>query len=133
MIVVDTNVIAYLLIEGEHTAAARRAFARDPEWSAPLLWRSELRNVLAQYLRRGAMALRQAAALQEAAERLVAGREYAPPSRDVLALAEVSGRSAYDCEFVAVARALGAALVTSDQQLRRAFPTLTVSLESFGA
>ena len=53
MIVVDTNVIAYLLIPGQHTAAARGTLARDAEWAAPLLWRSELRNVLALYLRKG--------------------------------------------------------------------------------
>lgn len=133
MIVVDTNVIAYLLIDGEHTAASRRVFAHDPEWCAPLLWRSELRNVLALYLRRGSMTLEQATALQEAAEGLLARREYIPRSRDVLALAAASGRSVYDCEFVATAQRVGVPLVTSDRQLRRAFPALTESLESFGA
>lgn len=133
MIVVDTNVIAYLLIDGDHTAASRRAFGRDPDWCAPLLWRSELRNVLALYLRRGSMRLEQATALQESAEEILGAREYVPRSREVLALAATSGRSAYDCEFVVTAQQLGVPLVTSDRQLRHAFPTVTVSLESFGA
>ena len=51
MIVVDTNVLAYLLITGERSAEAERALRKDPFWAAPLLWRSELRNVLALYMR----------------------------------------------------------------------------------
>ncbi|MCO6439628.1 MAG: hypothetical protein J5I81_00810 [Nitrococcus mobilis] len=51
MIVADTNLLIYILLAGEHTLAAERVFQRDPEWAAPLLWRSEFRNVLALYLR----------------------------------------------------------------------------------
>ena len=108
MIVVDTNVIAYLLLPGEHTAAARAALATDAAWAAPLLWRSELRNVLAMYLRRRHLALSEALEVQMAAEDLLAGREYAVESAVVLTLAVASGRSAYDCEFVALAVKLDA-------------------------
>ena len=47
MIVVDTNVICYLLMPGERTAAAERLYRADPEWIAPRLWLDELLNVLA--------------------------------------------------------------------------------------
>lgn len=133
MIVVDTNVLAYLLIPGQYTAAARATLARDAEWAAPLLWRSEFRNVLAVYLRRKHLTLGEAVALQQAAEALLAGREYAVDSRDVLTLAAESGRSAYDCEFAAVARALGVPLVTSDAQVLGSFPELAIALRTFGA
>ncbi len=51
MIVVDTNVICYLLMPGERTAAAERLFREEPEWIAPRLWLDELLNVLATYER----------------------------------------------------------------------------------
>ena len=51
MIVVDTNVIAYLFLPGEYTPLAERLLQKDPDWVAPVLWRSELRNVFALYVR----------------------------------------------------------------------------------
>ena len=51
MIVVDTIVIAYLFMPGDHTEAARLTRAADAAWAAPLWWRSEFRNGLALYLR----------------------------------------------------------------------------------
>ena len=133
MIVIDTNVMAYLLMPGQYTAAARSTFARDPQWAAPILWRSEFRNVLALYLRKNLLSLQQAVALQEAAEDLVAGREHVPESGAVLAIAEASGRTAYDCEFIAVARHLRVPFITSDRQLLTSFPTEAVALKAFGS
>ena len=37
MIVADTNLIAYLLINGEHTHLAEKIFQKDADWVAPLL------------------------------------------------------------------------------------------------
>ena len=128
MIVVDTNVVAYLHLPGRYTAEARAALARDAAWAAPLLWRSELRNVLATYLRQGHLTLAHAMEVQGAAEALLAGREYAVESARVLELAVASRRSAYDCEFVALAQALGLPLVTSDRQVVARFPETAIGL-----
>ena len=133
MIVVDSNVIAYLLLPSEHTAAAEALLEQDPDWAAPVLWRSEFRNVLALYLRQRHLALATALELQEAAEALLAGREYSVDSDDVLSLANESGRSAYDCEFVAVARALGVPLITTDRQLVSSFPQIARHIRAFGS
>ena len=122
MIVVDTNVIAYLYLPGAHASAVEALLARDPDWAAPLLWRSEFRNILAGYLRRGALTLEQAIAIQAEAEGLLSGREYDVESGDVLELVHGSDCSAYDCEFVSLAIRLRAALVTADKQLLKAFP-----------
>ena len=130
MIVVDSNIVAYLLIEGDRTDAARRALVKDPEWIAPSLWRSELRNLLMGYLRSGAMTLDSALTVVSLAEARVA-TPTAPETRSVLELALRSGCSAYDCEFVAVAERTDVTLVTEDRRLLSAFPARAVSLEAF--
>ena len=128
MIVVDTNVIAYLFIPCEFTARAEDLFRRDPGWAAPVLWRSELRNVLATQVRRRSLTLELASAIQAEAEDLMAGREYQVPSADVLRIAAESGCSAYDCEYVLLARQMNVPLVTSDKAVLAAFPGTAVAL-----
>ena len=122
MIVVDTNVIAYLLIPGPWTEAAEDLLQADPVWAAPPLWRSEFRNILAGYLRRGTLSFEQTLALQSTAESLLAGHETSVDSRAVLELVRGSDCTAYDCEFVALARQSGSVLYTLDAKLLAAFP-----------
>ena len=128
MIVVDSNVLAYLYLPGEFTAAAETLMERDSEWSAPLLWRSEFRNILAGYLRRGQLTFSQAHALQSEAEDLLKDGEYEVDSGSVLELVRDSECSAYDCEFVALAMRLGTRLVTMDGKVLRSFPDISVPL-----
>ncbi len=128
MIVVDSNVVAYLYLPGEFTASAEKLLAREPEWVAPLLWRSELRNILALYMRKKLLDFDQAFRIQREAEALLADHEYNVDSFEVLTLARESGCSAYDCEFVVLAKQLGVKLATMDAKLRKAFPTMTVGL-----
>lgn len=128
MIVVDSNILAYLYLPGEFTAATEVLLEQEPEWTAPLLWRSEFRNILAGYVRRGMLSFEQACSLQAEAEALMAGFEFEVHSRDVLELVRDSECSAYDCEFVALAERLDAKLVTMDKKVLKAFPTRAVSL-----
>ncbi len=128
MIVVDTNVIAYLWLPGALTARAEALLRRDPEWAAPLLWRSELRNVLATMLRRGDVDLDLAAGIMARAEAHLRRREFTVPSSEVLRFAERSRCSAYDCEFVVLARELGVSLVTTDRRVLSSFPETAVPL-----
>jgi predicted nucleic acid-binding protein len=131
MIVVDTNVVAYLLLGGERTPGARRAFQKDPLWAAPILWRSEFRNVLGAYLRRGTLTHADALEVMREAEALFRGSEYSLESGQVLRLVSESSCSAYDCEFVALAQQLDVPLVTSDAEMLREFPQTATSLEAF--
>ena len=121
MIVVDANVLVYLILPGERSEAAQALLQRDPEWAAPLLWRSELRQVLSSYVRRGDLSLEAAADLWSRADAVVAGRQHLVPTRLILTLAAESGCSAYDCEYVALAQLLSVPLVTEDQELLAAF------------
>lgn len=87
MIVVDTNLIGYLLINSERSRQAEQALRLDPHWTAPLLLRSELRNVLAAQMRAKRINLALAQAIMAQAEDLMKGREYTVSSLDVLHLA----------------------------------------------
>lgn len=131
MIVVDSNIIAYLYLPGDMTVRAETLLESDPEWVAPLLWRSELRNILAGYMRRGTLNRDTAQELQLEAEKLLAGGEHEVDSRLVLKLVNDSDCSAYDCEFVALAMTLGVKLVTMDTKLLKAFPRQTSALPDF--
>jgi predicted nucleic acid-binding protein len=132
VIIVDTNVLVYLLLPGEHTEQAERVLRRDPVWAAPLLWRSEFRNVLAVYMRQGRLSLDQALRLMDNAEILLQGREYTVSSVGVLSLVAGTRCSAYDGEFVALAQDLGLPLVTSDARLLAAFPATVIAMDMFG-
>lgn len=128
MIVVDSNILAHLYLPGDRTAAAEALLKQDPEWAAPVLWRSEFRNILAGYMRRRTITFEQACSVQSEAESLLAGAEFEVDSRSVLELVRDSDCSAYDCEFIALAIKLDTKLATVDKKLLREFPTRAVVL-----
>jgi predicted nucleic acid-binding protein len=131
LIVVDTNIIAYFLLPGEHSLAAERAFRKDPSWAAPLLWRSEFRNILAALSRRRIIDAATGLMIMEEAERLMDENEYMVDSAEVLALCGRSPCSGYDCEFAALARQFRIPLVTLDEAILSAFPENAVGLKKF--
>lgn len=130
MIVVDTNILAYLYLPGDRTKQAEALLGSEPDWAAPVLWRSEFRNILAGYIRRKAITFDQACTLQNEAESMLAGAEFEVDSSAVLELVRGSDCSAHDCEFVALALKLNARLVTADKKLLAAFPRLAVPLSA---
>jgi len=128
MIVVNSNVLAYLYLPGEYTASAEALLEQEPDWAAPVLWRSEFRNILVGFMRRGSLTFEQACGLQREAESLLAGSEFEVDSLGVLELVRDSNCSAYDCEFISLAVRLETTLVTMDRKLLRAFPKCAVAL-----
>jgi predicted nucleic acid-binding protein len=131
VIVADTNLISYLLIQGERTAAARLAWQRDPGWLVPTLWRSEFLNVLWLSVRAGVLNEAEAHRVWEHASEHLGLGEREPDAVSVLRTALRDGITAYDAQFVCVAEELGLDLVTSDGKLLAARPDLAVSLEEF--
>lgn len=127
MIVADTNTIAYLYLPTAHSDEVVRLLYRDPHWVAPLLWRSEFRNVLALYVRKSIIDLDTAIAMQAQAESQFSDNEYAVNSMDILVLAGETGCSAYDCEFVSLAMSLNLTLVTGDRKLVQTFPGIAMT------
>ena len=88
MIVVDTNILAYLFLPGEFSGSAGNLLLEDSEWAAPVLWKSEFRNILVGYVRKGLLSSAQSRQVQKMAEELLHENEFLVPSNDVLELAE---------------------------------------------
>lgn len=129
MIVVDTNVIAYLYLPTKYTPHAEKLLEENPVWVAPHLWRSEFRNVLALYLRKNIITYEKALQIQAEAENLMAGNEYEMKSINILSLVNSSKCSAYDCEFVSLAINLNTTLYTMDKKVITEFPVLSRPLK----
>lgn len=122
MIVTDANILIYRLVPNSRSQDAMALAQFDAEWAAPVLWRSEVRNVLAGYLRSGRLGSREAETAMELGTACLLGGEHYVSNHAVFDLVSQSRCSAYDCEYVALAQALGTILVTEDQALLRAFP-----------
>ena len=130
MIVADTNLIVYLFITGDQTSLAQKVLDLDPQWIVPPLWQSEFRNVLAASMRRG-MTLLEAKQIMEDALQTMEKRQIMPANEKILELIAESDCTAYDCEFIALAKQLGIPVVTADKQLLRQFSDWAISLEEF--
>ncbi len=131
MIVADTNIISYLLLPTEYTNSVENLFKIDSFWIAPVLWKSEFRNVLALYIRNKTITLEKAMQLQEAAETIIFQKEYDVSSSQVLTLINKSNCSSYDCEFIALALHFETSLITQDKKLLREFPSTAVSVSDY--
>lgn len=133
MIVADTQLAVYATIRGDNSGLAAQVFEKDREWAAPLLWRSEYRSALLGYMRQREMTLQRAINAFSVAQRLFGGREHLIQAPDVLSLAVDNSITAYDLEFVVLARQLSVPLVTFDKQVLAAFPGVAVAPAVFVA
>jgi len=124
MIVVDTNIISYLYLSSNHSQQSEELLSFDSNWVAPILWRSEFRNVLAQYLRKKLLKLEEVLLIIQQAEKLLTDHEYEISSAHIMQLVKSSQCSAYDCEFVALAKYLDVPLITADKKILREFPEI---------
>jgi predicted nucleic acid-binding protein len=131
MIVVDANVIAYFLLQTEKTEVAEQIWAKDMNWFAPLLWRSEVRNILTNYIRNNLLTLERAQIVMDKAHELMHEREHFVSSARVLELATSSRCTAYDCEYVALAHQFGLSLVTFDKAITQNFPATAILPQNF--
>lgn len=131
MIVVDTNIIAYLYVSGKRSHLVEKLLVTDADWHAPILWRSEFRSVLSQYLHRSLLQLDEIFIILQQAEKLMRDSEYEIPSAQIMQLVNSSSCSAYDCEFVTLAQHLNVPLITEDKKIIREFPKIAMSMEMF--
>jgi predicted nucleic acid-binding protein len=124
--VVDTNVVAYLLLGTERYVDEARTFmvTLDEAW-APALWEAEFANVLWMAIRNKILTI------EEATSRLALTDSlgiHAVPNRTLwqgaLVRAHQSGVAVYDTLFVELAAREQLPLATFDVALLRAFPNI---------
>ena len=131
MIVVDTNIMVRLVVGGEDGAEAALLLKRDTEWAAPGILVSELRNVLLGFVRRSTVTPEQAKAMSDDASVILGDRIVNVSGSQVIDVALQCGLTAYDAEFVALARTLGVSLVTLDNDILQGATDVAVSLQTF--
>jgi predicted nucleic acid-binding protein len=129
MIVVDCSVIVgwVVAVDAYHDLAVATRH-KDPAWHAPFLYRSEFRSVAAGYLRKGELL----ETLLAAGALAVQGVEaHQVTDAEVFSVLKASPVSAYDAEYIALARRLACPLVTTDQVVLRQWPGLAIRLSDF--
>jgi predicted nucleic acid-binding protein len=127
VVLVDTNILAYLMIEGDRTAYAQKLFERDSDWCSEAFVMVEFSNIIATCVRTDALSRAQGARLMTEAQALL------PTLHNMLNMQALEtamqyGISAYDARFISLARQLKLKLVTEDAKLRTAVPPWTISL-----
>jgi predicted nucleic acid-binding protein len=125
--VVDTNVIAYLLLGTEaFVDEARACLEQVATPLAPSHWEAELTNVVWMAVKAGVLSASDGPARLGLARRL--GIESVPTStlsQGALLRAIETGVSVYDTLFVELAARSACPMVTFDKAVLKAFPDLT--------
>lgn len=131
MIVVDTNIISYLLIPNDrYNQLADELYQKDNNWVSPILWRHELLSVLSIYLRQNIIGFTACKSIYQEAVEIVSTR----PISDfemVFNIVENSQLSSYDCESVALANENKLPLITEDKKIIREFPDIAYSIKDY--
>lgn len=131
MIVTDTNIIAYLMIQGNLTNQAKKVFNRDSDWVVPGLWKHEFLNIMATLVNTERAELNNVILCYEKAIKLFSRLEKEPNYRNVLTISTHHRISAYDAQFVSLAMELDVPLITEDKRLLDKFPDNTQIMDQF--
>jgi predicted nucleic acid-binding protein len=125
-VVVDTNVIAYLLLGTKgFVDEARKALRTEVELLAPAHWEAELANVLWMAVRSGVLAAEEGPVRLSLARRLGIDTVLTGTlCQGALLRSVASGISVYDTLFVELAARTDCPLVTFDKAVLKAFPEI---------
>lgn len=131
MIVVDANIIIYLVRETPLTSLSREVYARDSDWVVPEIWEAEVLNGLLREVRAGYLELKHAITASTNAALILSGKAHKCEHSAVLRIAQDAGLTAYDAYYVALARSLGVPLVTEDGKIIKNCSDAARSIKAF--
>lgn len=107
MIIVDANVITYMILKGDFSKDCGDLFIMDSDWSAPRLWRDEVSNVLVTYERGGLLSREESLLAFSDAEAVMGANDFDVKVERALTVAHQTGCSGYDSQYIALAEDLG--------------------------
>lgn len=127
-VVVDTNVVAYLLLGTEgFVHEAKACFGTVSSPIAPAHWEAELTNVVWMAVRAGILSPEEGPVRLSLARRLrVEPVATATLCQGALLRSVASGVAVYDTLFVELAARTGCPLVTFDKAVLKAFPDVAI-------
>jgi predicted nucleic acid-binding protein len=131
VIIVDTDILAYSLIEGARSEMAHRLRKLDPDWRAPQLWRAEFVSVVNKYLKAKYFSLVDAHEVLAAATRIFDGIVMSVEMSTILSIAMETGASTYDAHFLALAQRTGKPLITGEKRHPGAPHGLAINIDDF--
>ncbi len=131
MIVVDTNILVYLWLPGDFTLDVEKLLKKDSHWVSSILWKSEFRNVVSTFFKKGKITFDYAKEATLNAEAQMTNFEYAVNSLVVLDKVKNSNCTAYDCEFIVLAEELNCKLITKDKEIIKNFPNVSIDLHDY--
>lgn len=131
MIVVDTNILVHFFLNGTEKNIVTELHKKTPLWLAPRLWQTEFLSVLGVYLRKEILSFEDILNAQFKAKQLMSTFSLDVEPIEVLELIKTSSCSAYDCEFVALAKDLEVPLLTFDKKILSEFPEIAIHPKNF--
>ena len=131
MIVVDVNVIAFYLIEGNRTSDAQTLKRLDPMWVVPPFWAIEFQSILWKYVRFGGMPVTDAQRILTHALSMFAPNETNTFPENTFLSAVKRKITVYDAQYVSLAEQYDVLCISEDVALQKACPERVYSLTSF--
>jgi len=128
MIVADVNIVVNLFLEGNHSEKAGALYENDPNWVLPDIWIHEMTNVLSTYVKHGGLDRSMSMELLNSSLDYFLPATVSLPMDGVLACSLDYNISAYDAEYIYLAREKNIPLITVDKRLIRSIPDHTKSL-----
>ena len=126
MIVVDANIISYLILKSPFSKDCGELFLWDSQWIAPRLWRHEVSNVLVTYERRKIIDRKEALLAFKDSEAIIGENEYDIQIERRMSVAASTQCSAYDSQYIALAEDLNVYLFTYDKKILSMNPQLAL-------
>jgi|APCry1669189567_1035234.scaffolds.fasta_scaffold26592_1 predicted nucleic acid-binding protein len=131
MIVVDSSVVAFLLMEGELTPEARELYRRDPDWVTPPIINHELLNILSAIGASGNEEFDIMETLWKECRALLGARQQVPDPIKALRRSIQTGISGFEAQYLSLAEQIDRPLISEDPRILSAAPGRAFSISGY--